>query len=535
MWSPRLVDRLFVFAAFFASLPFVVASHESSATFDEPFYLDAGLTSWRTGSNKMLMKAGTMPLPVELQTLPLHLGESREFGDGLRVARRVNLAFWFALLAFGFAVAKQFAGSTVARWAVVLLAAEPNLLAHAGLATTDIAVTAGCLAATSAFVAGRDRSAWRRIVVPGIAYGVAMLCKASALAFVPMIWACVGLFDLVRRGAFRSPQPGLLPWLATARRATVRLRWEFVLQALIGFVVVFAYCGSDWQRERTFVEWAHGLADGPGKAMMVAVSERLTVFTNAGEALAQQIKHNMRGHGSYVAGHWHPRAVWWYFVVALAVKLTLPVLATIVIAAVGRWRDWFGSPLGWICLVLLLFTVNCRVQIGVRLVFPLVTFLLIASVATLAKSRWGVPVVAATIVGQFAFTAWHRDDLLRHANPLFGGPANVHRWLSDSNADWGQGLPKLETWADGRAVAIWYFGTDPRADRPPLGLVQFHQFPATATVEDFQAALSGRPLAVGTSILFDNPHRSPAGARAVEWIKGLEPIDRVGPFFIVQP
>ena len=42
----------------------VTAAAELGATFDEPFYLNAGLNSWRTGSNKPLIKSATVVLPA---------------------------------------------------------------------------------------------------------------------------------------------------------------------------------------------------------------------------------------------------------------------------------------------------------------------------------------------------------------------------------------------------------------------------------------------------------------------------------------
>lgn len=53
----------------------IQTSRSIGPTFDEPFYITKGLDFWRTGSAKPLMRAGTMPLPVDVQTLPLHLWE----------------------------------------------------------------------------------------------------------------------------------------------------------------------------------------------------------------------------------------------------------------------------------------------------------------------------------------------------------------------------------------------------------------------------------------------------------------------------
>ena len=58
-----------------SSLWCLTAAREFGPTFDEPLYLTRGLEGWRTGSHGGLLRVGTMPLPVDLETLPLSLYE----------------------------------------------------------------------------------------------------------------------------------------------------------------------------------------------------------------------------------------------------------------------------------------------------------------------------------------------------------------------------------------------------------------------------------------------------------------------------
>src|SRR5437660_2196626 len=102
-----------------SSLWCVTAAGRLSATFDEPFYIESGLQSWRTGSNDRLMRAGTMPLPVDAAPLPLYLWEryrgtpfdvNADFRQLLPVARAANLVFWWLLLVYGWRVGRLFGG-----------------------------------------------------------------------------------------------------------------------------------------------------------------------------------------------------------------------------------------------------------------------------------------------------------------------------------------------------------------------------------------------------------------------------------------
>src|SRR5512145_1720359 len=53
----------------------LTAATQLGATFDEPTYIERGLERWRTGDCKGLMRLGTMPLPIDVATLPLYLAE----------------------------------------------------------------------------------------------------------------------------------------------------------------------------------------------------------------------------------------------------------------------------------------------------------------------------------------------------------------------------------------------------------------------------------------------------------------------------
>ena len=89
-------------------------------TFDEPVYLSCGLEHWRTGSCASLMKLGTMPLPVDVETLPLYLYERCSMASRLDPvcdwdmvlpwARSATLVLWWLLLFYAWARRCSLAG-----------------------------------------------------------------------------------------------------------------------------------------------------------------------------------------------------------------------------------------------------------------------------------------------------------------------------------------------------------------------------------------------------------------------------------------
>ncbi len=546
----RWIDLLWLLLLGIASSIWcLTAATRLSSTFDEPFYIESGLNFWRGGSNDRILRVGTMPLPVHLETLPLFIWErtrgmpfdiDREFEQMLPVARAANLVFWWLLLIYGFRLGTLYGGSWGGRLTALLLACEPNLLAHAGLATMDVAVTAFLLMFVYHYQAGRDGSWLRRVGIPGFCYGLALLAKASALAFVPV--AMLALNHCREWAAFRESRctsaSGLGSLVEYWRNAGYLPR-DFWKILGFGVLVTFLYCGSDWKTERSFVVWAEKLPAGTTRDVMQPLAENLRIFPNAGSGLAYQIKHNFRGHGVYLFGDWSRRAVPHYFPMALLIKLTLPVLALAVVLFLLR-PGTLATPPGLLTLVLLGFSVTCRVQIGIRLVLPLVAFLMVALAVALVRAApsgycsrsFGASIaVLAVMLVIPLISLW--PDALRHTNPAFGGVNAGYRHLSDSNYDWGQGLKDLAEWRKQKGnppMKIWYYGKDPifmqSAEHCPL-----HNM-GIESPQDFYRFVGGHYLAVSTSILYRDPNFTPSSVQVFAILKGMQPIARTSTFFI---
>lgn len=532
--------------AVLSSIWCLTAAQRLGATFDEPVYLRTGLDGWRNGSHHGLLRMGTMPLPADVQTLPLYLIEratgqpwnlEADFATALVIARAMTLLFWWLLLIYVWRAARMIAGPWAGNLAAAVVAVEPNLLAHASLATTDIAVSACLLAFLVHYRLGRDSAgAWSRTILPGIWCGVALSAKASALVFAPLCIAAVEIEHWISTGA---GQNGLV---TAVRGSAARVVADVLRIGSLGLALTFIYCGCDWQSEPTFVAWAERLPDGPARSMMVWLSDHLRIFSNAGEGIVRQIKHNLRGHGAYILGASSDHAFWYYFPVLFTIKLTVPLLIGLAAITALRPRSLNNWAM-WAAVVLFLFSLNCRVQIGIRLVLPCLVLAIIglaaATVATISqlsenRLRSAVRCCVYCSVGWMAFnsaSAW--PDGLRFINELWGGAESGYRLVSDSNYDWGQGLPELVQWRRDHAGAnleVWYFGTDPLFHRASIQEAPFHAR-SIQSADDMWPQVAGRRLAVGATVLYG--HGLTAGHRqAAQFLRTCRPVDRTSTFII---
>ena len=107
-----------------------------------------------------------------------------------------------------------------------------------------------------------------------------------------------------------------------------------------------------------------------------------------------------------------------------------------------------------------------NLNIGVRHILPIYPFLsVLAAVGAwiLAKKHraWGL-VVSGLVLIHAGSSLRAFPNYLSYSNELWGGPSETYRVLTDSNVDWGQGLPAAKRYLETHAATpCWlaYFGS----------------------------------------------------------------------------
>jgi tetratricopeptide (TPR) repeat protein len=108
---------------------------------------------------------------------------------------------------------------------------------------------------------------------------------------------------------------------------------------------------------------------------------------------------------------------------------------------------------------------SSRMNIGVRHILPVYVFLSVlvagAAWALIRVNRRWAYVVCALMIFRAITSLRVAPAYVAYANELWGGPANVHNLLTDSNSDWAGQLKSVKRYLDGRGVKdCWlaYFG-----------------------------------------------------------------------------
>jgi hypothetical protein len=435
----------------------------ASATYDETIYLETAREIERRGNLRPLVDLGVAPLPIlaAWSTGPA-LGPDLDYPQRIAAARRRTA--WLVgvplLVAAFLCVAPRhgwFAGTVAAG----LLALSPNILAHASLATTDAAFALSVLVALAAIVWYVRGPSVGRAVGAGAAIGIAIATKYSGLFL--LVVAALAMWRFRRGGPERdAPARSSLRGHLTLFASALLVLWAAHGFLMADLIPVKGLSPVYFER--------FGVPPG-----LVPIATRLVSIPLPApvRGIAYQVNHDRASLGLFLLGDVSATGWWYYFPVALALKSTPIELAALLLfawAAIRSRRDQVVlGVLGGGAAILLALSMTSRLNIGVRLVLPLVPMAIVGTVTVVAERLHGRPRAAiATGLAALALQAFSMAAIapqyLSYFNVFAGGPSDGYRHLADSNLDWGQDLPRLRDWlaATGTSqVALAYFGTAP--------------------------------------------------------------------------
>ncbi len=561
IWAAALLSLLAVVQ--------VTSVLNESATFDEAAYVAAGYSYLKTGDFRL--NPEHPPLAKLLNALPLlwfqpdlplghpswaraylrdfeevFLYKNRIPADALLLAAR-GVTIIFTLL-FAMVVGlwtRRHFGAPAALLALFLFSTDPNIIAHGRYTTNDLLIALFFFLAVMAWTEYLLRRRVRDLGWSGLALGLALLTKFSAVLLVP-VYMALYLCRAWQEQDRASPPP------ASPTRLSVE---RFFLSMLVVAVISVALILPAYAFKLSLCEKG-GTPIAPG--VPCSLSDVANPRNPSGHFLAtlarafhlpdhpylvglfMQFQHNEGGHASYLLGQQSREGWWYYYPVVFLVKTPTAVL---VLAAfgfavgVGALRRIGLAGLGalpfrWIALVapiLIYFAsaMTSRIDLGVRYLLPIYPFLMVLIAALFLRLREGrfrraFPFLLALIlVVQTAESAAIYPDYLSFFNTVSGGSAHGARYLLDSNIDWGQDLKRLKDYLDANrveSVCLMYFGMAP----PSYYGITSVSLPQTA---DIEARKELNCVAAISVTLLHDLYLSPG---SYSWLRQLTPRARIG-------
>jgi glutamine amidotransferase-like uncharacterized protein len=479
---------------------------KNSPNSNEAAHLAAGVYSWQSG--RFGLYPVNPPLVRMLAALPVvcanpktdwqkyQMGEYSEKADARpefslgigfvrdnreRAQRLFAWARWLCLplSVFGGYICWRWAcelyGAAAGIVALALWCFSPNVLAWSATIGPDAAAAAFGVAAGYFF--------WRWLrcpdgfgaLVAGILLGLALLSKMTWLVAVAL-WPAVWLFWL---------------WASRLTAVSVGVRRQFA--QLVGVLAVaFLVVNLGYTFEGTltrlgkFTFVSHLLAgedstaDGGRGGNRFAEGWLRNVPVPLPKSYVQGIDLQKldfeRGLPSYLSGRWKQHGWWYYYAVCAALKVPLGTWALGILAvgvrlghmtpgieSVAQANGGEVKPMeyraGWLDeLVLLAPAVVLLIAVSsqsgfsrhFRYVLPAFPFVFIwmssvGRVASRYRRTVGV-LTAGALIGSIASSLSVYPHSMSYFNELAGGPTGGHRYLLDSNIDWGQDVFYLRDW-----------------------------------------------------------------------------------------
>jgi len=464
----------------------------TSPTFDESGHIVCGYAWWQADKPRMpfqslMVSQRWMTLPLlwskpQFPLLPeINAGLARQqdmgflllFRDGndwAAIVRPCRAMILLAAVLFGWALfrwSRALWGDAGALITLTLYCLSPEVLAHGGLATTDLMTALLFALAAHLFWGVLHRLTWLRLLMTGMAIGALLSVKLSSLLFVPMAVAML----LVRLG---GGAPLLVRGRAVAAGGRTRggLLLACVGLALIAWATIWAIYGFRYSADIPGVSSMLNWDLDPGRFV-----DRAVDTLRSGRWLPEAYLFDLHlfsqhtARLSYLFGDYSTHGWWTFFPAVYLYKTPLPALAILVVAfgafaQFRRCRAQLYALTPWLVLLVVYLgaAILVRFNVGSRHLLPTYAplFIVAGAAAAWGERRWARAVLLVSMGWLLAENLRVGSDHMAYFNELAGGPSQGHRVFVDSSLEWGQHLPALETWLarrrDSAPVYVAYFG-----------------------------------------------------------------------------
>lgn len=460
------------------SLQLFLSVRRESQTWDEGNHIYTGYRSWTHGDYGL--NPEHPPLVKLFVTLPLLWSqpksptlEERFFKEDafLRgkeflyqnnpdkiLAQTRTFAALLTLLAalIVFFGTREMFGTGAAFIALTLLTFDPNLLAHGALITTDIGLACFMFLSVYMFYRYVKSPSVLRLIVAGVAVGLVLAAKHTGLLVLPILFllALCELFFGENRG-----------------RRALKLLGVLTLIALIGWVVLWSTYRFHYdarpgglQLNPPLAAYVEGLK--PYEAWPIRTAARFHLLPESYLYGLVDVKLTANYYTSYVLGKVYAHNVWFYFPVAFLIKSTIGVLALFLLSlgVIATRRLNHGREILFLSVPVIFYLIialTVGMNIGVRHILVVYVFLYVliggAAYALIRKNRKWIYVVGVLLLVHAASSVRAFPTYIPYANELWGGPSQTHKYLTDSNSDWGQQLKSVKQYLDQRGVKECWF------------------------------------------------------------------------------
>lgn len=404
------------------------------------------------------------------------LYESGNNPDQILLFARTPMILLFLFLAwFVFFWTKKLFGNKTALLSLFFIALSPTFLAHGRLVTTDIGAALGTLLAVYFWIKFLKKPSWKNIILASLILGISLLLKFSLLLLIPFL----GVVTLLYVWIYKKPF----------------LKYIF-LSVFVGLIALLFVIWPIYQAHTFNYPVQQQVKDTVFRLNSTSVPEPIAqpILWMSHQPILRSLAHYFTGvvmvlgragggNTTFFMGQMSATAWKSYFPVVYLIKIPLSFHILTLLALIlflcslfkrktgtikKRLSNHFPETVMFVFLVVY-WTVSIRgnLNIGVRHLLPIFPFTIIlvsrATVLWLKKPALKIKYifVGLLLAWQIVAVIQIYPSFLAYFNELVGGPANGHKYVTDSNLDWGQDLRRLADFVEENnidKIYLNYFG-----------------------------------------------------------------------------
>jgi hypothetical protein len=321
-----------------------------------------------------------------------------------------------------------------ALFAAAMTAFLPDLLAHGGISYNDVPNALAYFGAVWSLHCAAANPRLRTVAVAALVTALALATKFSAVALAPIALVLIALEAITQGKQWQSYLLRMLPMLPFA--------------ATVGYLVLVALYLGDF------------------------------TLSSFRQGLDFNIMHASSGQGipAWLLGRESVDGFWYFFPVAFLIKTPAAFHMLLIIAVLGlsvrrsEARALLSSPLRGpvvAVLIFLFFLLRSNLNIGFRHALPLLPFLIAIAAVGLGRvwnsrgRRMRLAMAGLVAVQAATVLSWY-PHFIPYMSEYFPQRDLGLSRLTDSNHDWGQGLPLLRNFMEQEGIStvyLSYFGS----------------------------------------------------------------------------
>lgn len=416
-------------------------------TADEEDHLIYGIQIWKGKPSRRVEGRdfrSTMPVTA-MHALPrvmeqvLQPGKKKtDWGrSDIKAGRYLNLIFTLGLLVYVFLFGQSLFRPVVGLISLAIAAADPNILAHGHLVTTDMAATFFCIATLFHLYqwVGQNRNI--HFILFTICIALAQTAKINNLLLYPvsLVILLLAMSQQIKFVAGRFI-PKLFFFLFV-QLVVINLAFQF---DNTGFLMYQTNFSSTVMRD--MVNLIPAGMPSPLALPYIDTFDQIYFEIETRDGLPL----------NYLMGQLSTTGFWNYFLICMGIKTpltTLAIITTSIVLIIFQARRFTKQIIFLIVpgLIIFWFISAANVQNGYRYALPILLLGIISGtvvVNLLLRSVTGRTIVLLSLMMLLLETFSGRDGFIPFTNMLVADKKNAWKWLADSNLNWEQNHGKLK-------------------------------------------------------------------------------------------